>query len=170
MPPEVHFDPARLDFNNVLADREAIRRVNPQRFEMEQLDAIIKVEPGQHLLAGYKDVHGDEFWVRGHMPGYPLLPGVLMCEAAAQLCSYYCMTNNLLQGDFIGFGGLENVRFRGTVRPGDRLVLVGKGLKMHRRQTVFNVQGFVGTTMVFHADIIGVPLMRQAGAAPAAEG
>jgi 3-hydroxyacyl-[acyl-carrier-protein] dehydratase len=167
MPPEVHFDPARLDFGKVIADREAIRHVNPQRFEMEQLDAIVLLDHEQNLIAGYKDVRPDEFWVRGHMPDYPLMPGVLMCEAAAQLCSYYVMTTNLLQGDFIGFGGLEEVRFRGTVRPGDRLVLIGKGKRLHRRQTVFNVQGFVGGAMVFNADIIGVPLMRQA--APAAE-
>ncbi len=169
MPPEAHFDPARLDFHNVVADRAAIRGVNPQRFEMEQLDAIVQVDREQHLLAGYKDVRPDEFWVRGHMPGYPLLPGVLMCEAAAQLCSYYCMTSGLLRGDFIGFGGLENVRFRGPVRPGDRLVLIAKATRVHRRQTVFNVQGFVGGTMVFHADIIGVPMTRQ-GAAGGAEG
>jgi 3-hydroxyacyl-[acyl-carrier-protein] dehydratase len=84
-----------------------------------------------------------------------------MCEAAAQLCSYYTMLAGLLQGDFIGFGGLENVRFRSPVRPGDRLVLIGKGIKLHRRQTIFNVQGFVGTTMVFHADVLGVPLTRK---------
>jgi 3-hydroxyacyl-[acyl-carrier-protein] dehydratase len=161
MPPEIHFDPARLNLNSVKADLEAIRRVNPQRFEMEQLTAIVHIDPEQHLIAGYKDVRPDEFWVRGHMPDYPLLPGVLMCEAAAQLCSYYISTHGLIQGDFIGFGGLENVRFRGTVHPGDRLVLIGKGVKLHRRQTVFNVQGFVGTTMVFHADIIGVPLLRK---------
>jgi len=97
------------------------------------------------------------------------MPGVLMCEAAAQLCSYYIMTNGLMQGDFLGFGGMENVRFRGPVRPGDRLVLIAKGTKMHRRQTIFNVQGFVGATMVFHADIIGVPLLRQSPAASGAE-
>ena len=163
MPPEVNFDPSRLDLTRVVADHEAILRVNPQRFEMEQLTAIVLVDEQQHLVAGYKDVRADEFWVRGHMPGTPLLPGVLMCEAAAQLCSYYIATNGLMQGDFIGFGGLEDVRFRGVVRPGDRLVLVGKGIKLHRRQTVFNVQGFVGAAMVFHADIIGVPLTRKEG-------
>jgi 3-hydroxyacyl-[acyl-carrier-protein] dehydratase len=161
MPPELHFDPSRLDFGRVLADREAIRRVNPQRFEMEQLTAVVHLDAEQGLLVGYKDVVADEFWVRGHMPGYPLMPGVLMCEAAAQLCSYYIGATGLMQGDFIGFGGLENVRFRGVVRPGDRLVLVGKGLRFHRRQTVFNVQGLVGPTMVFHADILGVPMTRQ---------
>lgn len=161
MPPSLHLDPAKLDPTRVLADREAIRRVNPQRFEMEQLTAIILVDPTQHLVAGYKDVAADEFWVRGHMPDYPLLPGVLMCEAAAQLCSFYTITQGLLGGDFIGFGGLENVRFRSPVRPGDRLVLIGKAVRIHRRQTVFNVQGFVGGTMVFHADILGVPLTRK---------
>jgi 3-hydroxyacyl-[acyl-carrier-protein] dehydratase len=161
MPPVVHLDPAGLDLSNVQADQEAIRRVNPQRFEMEHLTAIIFSDPGQQIIAGYKDVGKDEFWVRGHMPGYPLLPGVLMCEAAAQLCSYYIVTQGLAQSDYIGFGGLENVRFRGTVHPGDRLILVAKMLRHHRRQTVFNVQGFVGTTMVFHADVIGVPLVRK---------
>ncbi len=161
MPPEAHMDPTRLDFAHVVADREAIHRVNPQRFEMEQLDAVVRVDPEQQLVAGYKDVRADEFWVRGHMPGYPLMPGVVMCEAAAQLCSYYVVTTGLLQGDFVGFGGMENVRFRGLVRPGDRLVLIGKGVRLHRRQTVFSVQGFVGTTMVFNADIIGVPMTRQ---------
>ena len=163
MPPEAHFDLARLDLGRVVADREAIRQVNPQRFEMEQLTAIVHLDRDGHVIAGYKDVRSDEFWVRGHMPGYPLMPGVLMCEAAAQICSFYVMQTDLLHGDFIGFGGLEDVRFRGVVRPGDRLVLVGKGIKLHRRQTVFNVQGFVGAAMVFHADIIGVPLTRKEG-------
>ncbi len=161
MPPEVNFDPSRLDLSKVLADREQIRKVIPQRFEMEQLTAIVHLDPEHHLVVGYKDVGADEFWVRGHMPDYPLLPGVLMCEAAAQLCSYYVVTQGLLQGDFIGFGGLDNVRFRGLVRPGDRLVLSGKGVRVHRRQTIFNVQGFVGPTMVFHADVIGVPMNRK---------
>lgn len=169
MPPELHMDPSQLDLSRVLAGRKEIERVNPQRFEMEQLTGIVHMETEQNLFAGYKEVTADEFWVRGHMPAYPLMPGVLMCEAAAQLCSYYIMVNGLMQGDFLGFGGMENVRFRGPVRPGDRLVLIGKGIKMHRRQCIFNVQGFVGSTMVFHADIIGVPLVRQEGAAAVAE-
>jgi 3-hydroxyacyl-[acyl-carrier-protein] dehydratase len=161
MPPQLHLDPTTLDLSRVLADQEAIRRVNPQRFEMEQLSAIVHLDPQRHVIAGYKDVRPEEFWVRGHMPGFPLLPGVLMCEAAAQLCAYYITTQGLFQGDFIGFGGLENVRFRGMVRPGDRLVLIGKAVRLHRRQTIFNVQGLVGANLVFHGDILGVPLTRK---------
>jgi 3-hydroxyacyl-[acyl-carrier-protein] dehydratase len=161
MPPTLNFDPAALDLTRILADREAIRKVNPQRFEMEQLTAVVYVDPANHIVAGYKDVGADEFWVRGHMPDYPLLPGVLICEAAAQLCSYYIVTQGVMQGDFIGFGGLDNVRFRGPVRVGDRLVLIAKGTRINRRQTICNVQGFVGSTMVFHADVIGVPITRR---------
>jgi 3-hydroxyacyl-[acyl-carrier-protein] dehydratase len=161
MPPAYHVDPGTIDLGRVLADEDAIRRVNPQRFEMAQLDAIVYLDPERHLIAGYKDVRPDEFWVRGHMPGWPLLPGVLMCEAAAQLCAYYVVTHGLMQGDYIGFGGMENVRFRSVVRPGDRLLLVSKAQRINRRQAIFNVQGFVGSTMVFHADIIGVPLVRK---------
>src|SRR3974377_527461 len=128
MPPEVHLNVENLDLTRIVADREAIRKVNPQRFEMEHLTAIVHVDTEHNIIAGYKDVAADEFWVRGHMPGFPLLPGVLMCEAAAQLCSFYTATQGLLQGDFIGFGGLEKVRFRAPVHPGDRLVLVGKAV------------------------------------------
>jgi 3-hydroxyacyl-[acyl-carrier-protein] dehydratase len=163
MPPEFHADPLTLDLTRIIADRDAIRAVNPQRFEMEQLTAIVLLEPERYLIAGYRDVRDDEFWVRGHMPGYPIMPGVLICEAAAQLCCYYIVTQGLMQGDYIGFGGLEEVRFRGTVRPGDRLVLIGKGIRFNRRQAVFNVQGFLGRTIVFHGDIRGVPLIRKEG-------
>ena len=163
MPPEVHFDPAQLDLTRVIADQEATRKINPQRFEMEQLTAVVSIDPAQHVIIGYKDVGADEFWVRGHMPGYPLMPGVLMCESAAQLCAFYIRSQKLLDCDYIGLGGLENVRFRGPVRPGDRLVLVAKGTRIHRRQVLCNVQGFVNNLMVFHADVIGVPLTRKEG-------
>ncbi len=166
MPPTLHIDLTTIDMSRIVADQEAIRRVNPQRFEMEQLTAIVLMDTNAQICVGYKDVSLDEFWVKGHMPGYPLMPGVLMCEAAAQLCSYYITASGLMQKEFLGFGGLENVRFRVPVRPGDRLLLVGKSLKYNRRQTLFNVQGIVGATMVFHADVLGVAMSRGPGDAP----
>jgi 3-hydroxyacyl-[acyl-carrier-protein] dehydratase len=158
MPPAPLVDPSTIDTSSVLVDRDGIHRYNPQRFEMEQLTAIVRIDLKHKLIIGYKDVQADEFWVRGHMPGYPLMPGVLMCEAAAQLSSYYCKAARLLETGFVGFGGMEDVRFRGVVRPGDRLVLVGKGVRLHRRHSIFEVQGFVETNMVFHGKVIGVTL------------
>ena len=158
MPPVALIDPAAVDTSRILADRDAIRRGNPQRFEMEQLTAIVELNLERKRIVGYKDVRNDEFWVRGHMPDYPLMPGVMLCEAAAQLCSYFCHVIRLVDDGFIGFGGMEDVRFRGQVRPGDRLLMVAQAQRVHRRQTIFETQGFVETNMVYHGKIIGVPL------------
>ncbi len=158
MPPAAIIDPAEIDTSKVLADLEAIRQANPQRFEMEQLTAIVLIEKEKNLIVGYKDVRPEEFWVRGHMPDYPLLPGILMCEAAAQLCSYYSHHIKLYKEGFLGFGGMEDVRFRGQVHPGQRLIMVGKAHRLHHRQTVFDTQGFVDGQMVYHGRIIGVRL------------
>lgn len=158
MPPELHHDLGQIDLTRVAADKEVIRSVIPQRGDMEQIDAVVLMDVERHIVIGYKDVREDEFWVPGHIPGYALMPGVLMCEASAQLCSFYCLRQGLIIADFIGFTGMDKVRFRSPVRPGNRLVLVGKGLKVHRRQMVFNVQGFVGTTMAFDGDFLGMPL------------
>ena len=158
MPPVPLIDPATTDTSHVLVDREGIGRFNPQRFEMIQLTAVTFVDVENGIAVAYKDVDPSEFWVRGHMPDYPLMPGVLMCEAAAQLCSFFCGYSRLFKTGFVGFGGMEDVRFRGQVRPGDRLVLVSKVIRLHRRQPRFDCQGFVGNNMVFQAKIIGVNL------------
>jgi 3-hydroxyacyl-[acyl-carrier-protein] dehydratase len=158
MPPPLLVNPVELDLKTILADKEAIRQINPQRFEMEQLDAICLMDTKQQLIVGYKDVRADEFWVHGHFPELPLMPGVLICEAAAQLICYYTVKAGVISDSLVGFGGMEAVRFRGPVKPEDRLVLVGKAKRLRRIQTIFNVQGFVGGNLVFHGDIIGVPL------------
>lgn len=167
MPPVALVDPASIDTSRILFDTEKIREGNPQRFEMEQLTAIVHFDPEQHLIVGYKDVGYDEFWVRGHMPGFPLMPGVLICEAAAQLCSYFCHLISLADDGFLGFGGLEDVRFRGPVVPGDRLIMISKAARLNRRQSVFDTQGFVGTNLVFHGKVIGVTLNPESSGRPA---
>ena len=69
-------DPATVDFDNVIADIEAIRAVNPQRHEMEQLTAIVYEDIEKGVCVGYKDVTDREFWVRGHTPGINGMPGM----------------------------------------------------------------------------------------------
>ena len=64
-------DFSEYDVNNVIGDIEAIRRCNPQRFEMEQLTAICYENQERGICVGYKDLKEDEFWARGHMPGMP---------------------------------------------------------------------------------------------------
>jgi 3-hydroxyacyl-[acyl-carrier-protein] dehydratase len=161
MPPAPLIDSDAIDTSKVLFGVDEIRQGNPQRFEMEQLSAIVHFSPDEKLIVGYKDLGPEEFWVRGHMPGYPLMPGVMMCEAAAQLCSFYCHAVGVIREGFLGFGGMEDVRFRGPVRPGDRLLVAAKAIKIHRHQMIFDTQGFVGNNMVFHARIIGMILINN---------
>jgi 3-hydroxyacyl-[acyl-carrier-protein] dehydratase len=165
MPPPAHIDPTTIDLTRVIADREAIRRLNRHRFAMEQLDAVVMIDREANLIIGYKDVRPDEFWVPGHFPGQPLLPGVLMCEAGAQLASYFAVTAGAIneENEMLVFGGLDNVRFRGVVRPGDRLVLVSKAIRIKKRQSIHSVQGFVGPAMVYHGEVIGVAMERAGG-------
>ncbi len=151
--------PSAYDLSSVIADIEDIRRYNQQRFEMEQLTAIVHEDTERGLCVGYKDVRRDEFWVRGHFPGLPLMPGVLMCEAAAQLSSYFTQKHNLLQAKVIGFGGLEEVRFREPVVPGDRLVIAVERVRVRpKSMIVCRFQGLVRESIVVDGVIKGVPL------------
>ena len=124
-----------------------------------QLTAILLEDTQKHICVGFKEITADEFWVRGHMPGMPLMPGVIMCEAAAQLASYYTQKYDLLGSEMVGFGGLEDVRFRDPVVPGDRLFIVTQLAKVRRgRMIVCHFQGIVGANLVVEGVIKGIPL------------
>jgi 3-hydroxyacyl-[acyl-carrier-protein] dehydratase len=156
---ELILDFSEYDANRVLAGLEEIRRYNLQRYEMEQLTAISYVDTTRQICAGFKDATIDEFWVRGHMPKAPLMPGVIMCEAAAQLASYFVQKFDLLGAKVVGFGGLEEVKFRGGVVPGDRLVIVVQLLKVRRgAMIVCRFEGFVNQEMVVEGRLKGIPL------------
>lgn len=156
---ELLVDPAQIDMNNIIADAEAIREGNPQRFEMEQLTAIVYEDLERLICVGYKDVGHDEFWVRGHMPGMPLMPGVMMLEAAAQLCSCFAHRHDLLGEGIVGFGGLEGVRFRDPVVPGDRLVLMCQQKKVRRNRMIVSLfQGVVGDKLVVEGELKGIAI------------
>ncbi len=155
MPQELFINLDDLPINDVAIDMEGIRKVNPHRYEMEQLDGIIKFNPDGKIIIGFKDVKGDEFWVRGHIPGRPLLPGVLMMEAAAQLCTYY-YKRVIADDRFLGFGGIDKVKFRGKVVPGERLVIIAKNRELRTRRAIFDTQGIVNGKLVFEGVITGM--------------
>ena len=155
MPPALLFDLSALDLDRVLFDREAIEKVNPQRGQMQHLDAILWQHEGKIL--GYKDVSDDEFWVDGHIPGRPLLPGVIMLEAAAQLSSFHTATHFKWDG-FIGFGGLEDVKFRSAVPPGKRMYLLCDTIDVRHRRIKAKTQGLVDGNLAFEATIIGTKM------------
>lgn len=155
MAQDILTDLSTLDLNKTTIDIEAIRAIIPHRYEMEQLDGIIKFDPENKIIVGYKDISHNEFWVRGHIPGRPLMPGVMMLEAAAQLCTYYY--KKTLQDDrFLGFGGIDKVKFRGKVIPGDKLILIARNKELRSRRAIFDTQGVVDGKLVFEGVIIGM--------------
>jgi 3-hydroxyacyl-[acyl-carrier-protein] dehydratase len=157
---DIIVDFSEFDLDRPVAGLDDIRRINPQRFEMEQLTAIVYDNYERRICVGYKDVTNHEFWVRGHMPGMPLMPGVMICEAAAQMCSYFTQKHDLLEGAaMVGFGGMEQVRFRDPVRVGDRLVVMCEQLKVRPRAIIVcRFQAYVRENLVAEGQIKGIPL------------
>ena len=157
MPPPLLFDLSQIDLTGKpIFDKQAISRVNPQQFEMQQLDGVLWFDKENMLVLGYKDVTDKEFWIRGHIPGRPLMPGVIMVEAAAQVLSFF-VKQVMGEVGFIGFTGIESAKFRSTVEPGQRLLLLGKITKF-RKGRIYEayIQGIVNNTMVFETEVSGM--------------
>jgi 3-hydroxyacyl-[acyl-carrier-protein] dehydratase len=157
MPPQLLYDISGIDLNHVLHDKEEIRQINPHRGNFEQVDGVVYMDGSKGRIVGFKDVREDEFWVKDHIPGRPLLPGVLMIEAAAQVCGFYTAKVVGWKG-FIGFGGATDIRFRQQVLPGTRLYLVVQQIGHRHRRIESKVQGLVNGAIVFEATIIGTQL------------
>lgn len=151
------FDLTQIDQNppRVAITAEEVGRINPQCGDMRQLDQVIWHSEDFSEGLGVKFVRDDEFWVSGHIPGRPLLPGVLMIEAAAQLCSVLSK-RKWKEERFLGFTRCDEVAFRGQVVPGDTLYLLAKEISFRPRRFVSATQGVVNGQLVFEAKITGM--------------
>lgn len=94
----------------------------PHRAPFLFVDEILDLQPGQSARARWA-LTGDEWFFEGHFPGRPTLPGVLMCEAIAQVGALAVLSDERFAGKLPLFGGLDGARFRRQVGPGDELVL-----------------------------------------------
>jgi 3-hydroxyacyl-[acyl-carrier-protein] dehydratase len=152
-------DPATIDTTNEAVSKEEILALNAQRDEFEQVDRLISLDLEEGLAVGIKTQTPDEFWTRGHIPGRPLMPGVLMIEMAAQISSVvYHRKFNTAGKKFFGFGGVDKVKFRGSVEPGNDLLMIVKAKALRSRMAIFEAQGFVDGKMVFEGEVTGLVL------------
>ena len=103
-------------------DAVEIQRIIPHRYPFLLVDRVVELTPGQRAV-GLKNVTmGDPFF-QGHFPGYPVMPGVLIVEALAQVGAVALLTTDEFQGKLALFAGIDNVRFKRQVKPGDTLRL-----------------------------------------------
>ena len=100
--------------------REEIEKIIPHRDPFLLLDEVVELEPGARVRARFT-VRGDEWFLRGHFPGEPIMPGVLMVEALAQAGAVGVLSHPDFTGRVPLFAGIDGVRFRRIVRPGDVL-------------------------------------------------
>ena len=111
-----------------MLDKEEIKKIIPQREPFLMIDEIESFEPGQSAIA-YKNVNSEEWYFKGHFPGNPIMPGVLIAEALAQTGAVAILSMEENKGKNALFGGIDKMKFKKMVVPGDRLKLEVKIIK-----------------------------------------
>ena len=153
-------NPRDFPKDQVIWDTDAIKAHNPHRFEFRLLDSVLHLDSDSRLLVAHRHVPEDDFWVRGHIPGRPIMPGILMLEAMAQAgCIHTHMDYHLEEGRFIGFSAIENARFRGSIGPGTDIWIAGKMIRYHESRAYMKWQGQVliaDSTVICDGTITGM--------------
>jgi 3-hydroxyacyl-[acyl-carrier-protein] dehydratase len=103
-------------------DRAAIEAILPHREPFLLIDEVLELEPGERVVAR-KRVREDEWYLRGHFPGRPVMPGVLIVEAMAQTGAVAVLSEEENRGRLALFAGIDDTRFKRIVEPGDELEL-----------------------------------------------
>ncbi len=117
-----------------------VLRLLPHRYPFLLVDRIVEIEEGS-FIRGYKNVTINEPFFQGHFPGEPIMPGVLILEAMAQMGILFAKKTapDELENKLFVFAGMDSVRFRRPVRPGDRLDMELRLLK--RKRLVWKMEG-----------------------------
>ena len=108
--------------------KEKIKSIIPQREPFLMIDEIEEYIPGESAIC-YKDVKEEEWYFKGHFPGNPIMPGVLIAESLAQTGAVAILSVDENKGKNALFGGIDKMRFKRQVVPGDRLKLEVKIIK-----------------------------------------
>ena len=133
-----------------------IRRLLPHRYPMLLVDRVLDWEGGK-FLRGMKNVTMNEPFFQGHFPGYPVMPGVLVIEAMAQVAGLLTMLSDVARRDgtqLVLFAGIDNARFKRQVIPGDTLILEAQLERAVRGIGRFHTRATVGDQLVCEATLL----------------
>ena len=131
---------------------DEILKMLPHRYPFLLVDKITECVPGDYSK-GYKNVSFNEPFFQGHFPENPIMPGVLQIEAMAQCSAPILMTLDQYKGKFALFAGIENAKFKNIVRPGDRLDMEIKLLKIKGPIAKCYAQAFVQGKLCTEANL-----------------
>lgn len=126
----------------MLTNKE-IQRIIPHRYPFLLVDRILEIEQGKRAV-GIKNVTANEPFFQGHFPGNPIMPGVLIVEAMAQVGAVAVLSCDEHKGRLAVFAGIDKLRFREQVVPGDQLVLEAEMIALKRGIGKARVQATVG--------------------------
>lgn len=133
-----------------------IRQFLPHRYPFLLVDRVTQIEPGK-LIVGYKNVSANEELFNGHFPDKPIMPGVLIVEAMAQMAGilgFYTTGKRPADGYIYLFCGADNVRFKRQVVPGDKLVIEAEAGASKRNIYKFSCRASVDGELAASADIL----------------
>ncbi len=133
-------------------DIRQIQRILPHRYPFLMVDRVIELEPGEHAI-GIKNVSANEEFFLGHYPGQPIMPGVLIIEAMAQLGGLLLSRELEHTGKVAVLLSLDRVKFRRPVVPGDQLILEAQARRLKSRTGHVSCTARVGDAQVAEADI-----------------
>lgn len=127
----------------------------PHRYPFLLVDRILDVEPGKRISA-LKNVTMNELHFTGHFPDYPVMPGVLIVEALAQVCGMLSVLSfgPRLPNEIYFFAGIDNCRFKRPVIPGDSLILESEMLTIKRGIGKYNARALVDGVVAAEADLL----------------
>lgn len=156
VPPPLIIDLDTVDLDAVAMTKSQIYDLLPHKHEFQVLDGVCHYDVAAQHIITYVDIKSDDWWVKAHVEGRPLLPGVLMLEMAAQSAAVLAKIAGT-EG-FLGFGGVEACKFRDTVVPPAKLYLLCVGVDFRSRRIVSNAQGVRDGRLVFEAQITGLTI------------
>jgi beta-hydroxyacyl-ACP dehydratase FabZ len=139
-----------------MIDVNEILKILPHRYPFLLVDKILELELSQRIV-GIKNVTINEPFFQGHFPGFPIMPGVLMIEAMAQVAAILAFKSRKgEEGDLILLAGVDKAKFRGGVFPGDTLKITAEVIKA--RPPFFRLRGrcFVDETLRSEAELMAV--------------
>jgi 3-hydroxyacyl-[acyl-carrier-protein] dehydratase len=133
---------------------EEIQDLLPHRYPFALVDRIIDYVPGEKAV-GIKNVTINEPFFRGHIPGRPIMPGVLIVESMAQVGGVVLTLLPGMKGKFFAFAGIDGVRFRRPVVPGDRLIMTVELLSFKRNRIAkMTGRGLVDERLVVEGEML----------------